>query len=175
MRSILGMCSYPMANEGAGTNECLVTNSYATLDPSLSEAQARKISRAAWLRTVSGLLRAGPLGGKIAKADRVEWVTMPDAQTAMNALQSGDIDFMENTSEYRQVGVRTGGLGCAGLFHAARTVARNSSTAFLRWSLSVRSARAELWTCPAAEPVSVAPRLTSAMLLSMWLAPCAAC
>ena len=35
-------------------------------------------------------------GGKVAKVDRVEWVTMPDAQTAVNALQSGDIDFMEN-------------------------------------------------------------------------------
>jgi peptide/nickel transport system substrate-binding protein len=35
-------------------------------------------------------------GGKVVKVDRVEWVTMPDAQTAMNALQSGDIDFMEN-------------------------------------------------------------------------------
>ena len=30
------------------------------------------------------------------KVDRVEWMTMPDAQTAVNALQSGDIDFMEN-------------------------------------------------------------------------------
>jgi peptide/nickel transport system substrate-binding protein len=36
-------------------------------------------------------------GGKIAKVDRVEWITMPDAQTAVNALQSGDIDFMEIT------------------------------------------------------------------------------
>src|SRR6478735_2910165 len=35
-------------------------------------------------------------GGKVAKVDRVEWVTMPDAQTAVNALQSGDIDFVEN-------------------------------------------------------------------------------
>ncbi|MDO9299535.1 ABC transporter substrate-binding protein, partial [Bradyrhizobium sp.] len=35
-------------------------------------------------------------GGKVVKVDRVEWLTMPDAQTAMNALQSGDIDFMEN-------------------------------------------------------------------------------
>jgi peptide/nickel transport system substrate-binding protein len=34
-------------------------------------------------------------GGKVAKVDRVEWITMPDAQTAVNALQSGDIDFME--------------------------------------------------------------------------------
>ena len=37
-------------------------------------------------------------GGKVVKVDRVEWVTMPDAQTAMNALQSGDIDLMENPS-----------------------------------------------------------------------------
>jgi peptide/nickel transport system substrate-binding protein len=35
-------------------------------------------------------------GGKVVKVDRVEWVTMPDSQTAVNALQSGDIDFMEN-------------------------------------------------------------------------------
>src|SRR4051794_23721747 len=37
-------------------------------------------------------------GGKVAKVDRVEWITMADAQTAVNALQSGDIDFMENPS-----------------------------------------------------------------------------
>src|SRR3954454_23755818 len=35
-------------------------------------------------------------GGKVVKVDRVEWITMPDAQTAVNALQSGDIDFIEN-------------------------------------------------------------------------------
>jgi peptide/nickel transport system substrate-binding protein len=34
-------------------------------------------------------------GGKVVKVDRVEWITMPDAQTAVNALQSGEIDFME--------------------------------------------------------------------------------
>src|SRR5258708_30204195 len=34
-------------------------------------------------------------GGKGVKVDRVEGITMPDAQTAVNALQSGDIDFME--------------------------------------------------------------------------------
>jgi peptide/nickel transport system substrate-binding protein len=36
-------------------------------------------------------------GGKVVKVDRVEWITMADAQTAVNALQSGDIDFMEIT------------------------------------------------------------------------------
>jgi peptide/nickel transport system substrate-binding protein len=36
-------------------------------------------------------------GGKVVKVDRVEWITMPDAQTAVNALQSGDIEFMEIT------------------------------------------------------------------------------
>ncbi|SHH63198.1 ABC transporter substrate-binding protein [Bradyrhizobium erythrophlei] len=34
-------------------------------------------------------------GGKVVKVDRVEWITIADAQTAANALQSGDIDFME--------------------------------------------------------------------------------
>ncbi|GLH77883.1 ABC transporter substrate-binding protein [Bradyrhizobium sp. SSBR45G] len=34
-------------------------------------------------------------GGKVVKVDRVEWITMADAQTAVNALQSGDVDFME--------------------------------------------------------------------------------
>jgi peptide/nickel transport system substrate-binding protein len=34
-------------------------------------------------------------GAKLVKVDRVEWITMADAQTAVNALQSGDIDFME--------------------------------------------------------------------------------
>jgi peptide/nickel transport system substrate-binding protein len=34
-------------------------------------------------------------GGKVVKVDRVEWVTMADPQTAVNALQSGDIDFIE--------------------------------------------------------------------------------
>jgi len=37
-------------------------------------------------------------GGKIVKVDRVEWITMPDALTAMNALQAGDIDLLENPS-----------------------------------------------------------------------------
>ncbi|UPK35424.1 ABC transporter substrate-binding protein [Bradyrhizobium sp. 186] len=37
-------------------------------------------------------------GGKVVKVDRVEWITMPDAQTAINALQSGDIDFLEAPS-----------------------------------------------------------------------------
>src|SRR3984893_6189730 len=37
-------------------------------------------------------------GGKVVKVDRVEWITMADAQTAANALQSGDIDLLENPS-----------------------------------------------------------------------------
>ncbi|MGZ5989872.1 MAG: ABC transporter substrate-binding protein [Rhizomicrobium sp.] len=34
-------------------------------------------------------------GGKVVKVDRVEWITMPDPQTALNALAAGDIDFVE--------------------------------------------------------------------------------
>ena len=34
-------------------------------------------------------------GGKVVKVDRVEWVVMADDQTALNALQAGEIDFWE--------------------------------------------------------------------------------
>ncbi len=35
-------------------------------------------------------------GGKVVKVDRVEWINMPDAQTALNALGSGEVDYMES-------------------------------------------------------------------------------
>ncbi len=35
-------------------------------------------------------------GGKVVKVDRVEWVVMADAQTALNALQAGEIDYWES-------------------------------------------------------------------------------
>ncbi|MFC3694075.1 ABC transporter substrate-binding protein [Chenggangzhangella methanolivorans] len=34
-------------------------------------------------------------GGKAVKVDRVEWINMPDMQTAVNALVTGEIDYME--------------------------------------------------------------------------------
>jgi peptide/nickel transport system substrate-binding protein len=34
-------------------------------------------------------------GGKIAKVDRVEWLWIPDIQTAVNALLNGEIDYIE--------------------------------------------------------------------------------
>ncbi|MDZ4393978.1 ABC transporter substrate-binding protein [Cypionkella sp.] len=34
-------------------------------------------------------------GGKVVKVDRVEWVSMPDIQTAVNALSGGEIDYIE--------------------------------------------------------------------------------
>ena len=39
---------------------------------------------------------SGTAGGKVTKVDRVEWIAMPDIQTAVSALQAGDIDFVEN-------------------------------------------------------------------------------
>nr|WP_233161776.1 MULTISPECIES: ABC transporter substrate-binding protein [unclassified Achromobacter] len=38
---------------------------------------------------------SGTAGGKVVKVDRVKWVTMPDPMTAVNALASGEIDYME--------------------------------------------------------------------------------
>ncbi|MFQ5467634.1 MAG: ABC transporter substrate-binding protein, partial [Kiloniellaceae bacterium] len=39
---------------------------------------------------------SGAAGGKIAKVDRVEWIYIPDPQTAMNALINGEVDYYEN-------------------------------------------------------------------------------
>ncbi len=38
---------------------------------------------------------SGLAGGKVAKFDRIEWLAMPDIQTAANALMSGEIDAIE--------------------------------------------------------------------------------
>jgi peptide/nickel transport system substrate-binding protein len=38
---------------------------------------------------------SGLAGGKIAKLDRVEWVAIPDQQTATSALMKGEIDMIE--------------------------------------------------------------------------------
>jgi peptide/nickel transport system substrate-binding protein len=34
-------------------------------------------------------------GGKVVKVDRVEWIVMPDAQTAINALANGEVDYLD--------------------------------------------------------------------------------
>jgi peptide/nickel transport system substrate-binding protein len=39
---------------------------------------------------------SGAAGGKIAKVDRVEWLYIPDPNTAMNALINGEVDYYEN-------------------------------------------------------------------------------
>jgi peptide/nickel transport system substrate-binding protein len=41
---------------------------------------------------------SGMAGGKIAKVDRVEWRAISDAQQAINALQKGEIDMVEQPS-----------------------------------------------------------------------------
>lgn len=38
---------------------------------------------------------SGLAGGKVVKVDKVRWVVMPDTMTAVNALQSGEIDMIE--------------------------------------------------------------------------------
>jgi peptide/nickel transport system substrate-binding protein len=38
---------------------------------------------------------SGLAGAKLARVDRVEWVYMPDPQTAFNALQAGELDLFE--------------------------------------------------------------------------------
>ena len=41
---------------------------------------------------------SGLAGGKVVKLERVEWVSIPDSQTAINALLSGEIDMLEQPS-----------------------------------------------------------------------------
>jgi peptide/nickel transport system substrate-binding protein len=41
---------------------------------------------------------SGLAGGKVAKLDRVEWRAISDAQQAVNALQKGEIDYIEQPS-----------------------------------------------------------------------------
>ncbi|MFO1160653.1 MAG: ABC transporter substrate-binding protein [Reyranellaceae bacterium] len=38
---------------------------------------------------------SGLAGGKVAKVERIEWVSIPDSQTAINALMSNEIDMIE--------------------------------------------------------------------------------
>lgn len=56
-------------------------------------------SRAVWEKFESYVPRQEPAswaaGGKVVYVDRVEWVTIPDAATAANALKTGEIDWWE--------------------------------------------------------------------------------
>ncbi|MBM3505647.1 MAG: ABC transporter substrate-binding protein, partial [Alphaproteobacteria bacterium] len=65
----------------------------------------------------------GTSGGKIAKVDRVEWINIRDAQSAVLALQNGEVDYVEAPGTdflplLRQAGmkiVRTDRLGSQGM------------------------------------------------------------
>src|SRR6478735_10556500 len=59
--------------------------------------------------------------------------------------------------------------------YAALTVARNLTTSAFRRLFSLESNCADESTCEEAEPVSPAPRLTSAMLVATCVEPIAAC
>ena len=41
---------------------------------------------------------SGLAGGKVVKVDRVEWLAIPDPQTAVNALLAGEIDMIEDAA-----------------------------------------------------------------------------
>ena len=55
--------------------------------------------KAVYLRNTKYKPRAEPAvglsGGKVVKVDRVEWITIPDQQTQVNALLNGEIDMIE--------------------------------------------------------------------------------
>jgi peptide/nickel transport system substrate-binding protein len=55
-------------------------------------------SKVVYVRNPAYVPRAEPAsgnaGGKVARVDRVEWITIPDAATQMAALQRGEVDFL---------------------------------------------------------------------------------
>lgn len=55
--------------------------------------------KAVYLKNTDYVPRSEPpswtAGGKVVNVDRVEWVTMPDQMTAVNALQNGEVDFIQ--------------------------------------------------------------------------------
>lgn len=61
--------------------------------------QFRPGDRALYRRFPGYVPRAEPpdgyAGGKVAKVDEVEWRTLPDPSTAVSALQTGEVDFLE--------------------------------------------------------------------------------
>jgi peptide/nickel transport system substrate-binding protein len=62
-------------------------------------ASYRPGDRAVYLRNPAYVPRAEPqdglAGGKVVKVDRVEWLSIPDAATAVAALQNGEVDYLE--------------------------------------------------------------------------------
>jgi peptide/nickel transport system substrate-binding protein len=58
--------------------------------------------RAVYRRNPAYLPRPEPqdglAGGKVVKVDRLEWLSIPDASTAVAALRSGEIDYLEQPS-----------------------------------------------------------------------------
>lgn len=56
--------------------------------------------KAVYVRNPNYVPRAGKpdglAGGKVVKVERVEWLSMPDATTAVSALAAGEIDYLQN-------------------------------------------------------------------------------
>lgn len=75
-----------------------------------------------------------------------------------------DIDFSAQESWCRALGLRARETLCADHRHATRTEVRKLLTSVLRRPLSSESVRAADSTCDEADPVSLAPRCTSAIL-----------
>lgn len=92
-------------------------------------SERREGARAVFERNPYYVPRSEPADGlageRIVKVDRVEWVIMPDATTAANALATGEVDFWEGASPDLLDYVRKRGM----------TVRRNNalpSVAFVR-------------------------------------------
>lgn len=72
-------------------------------------------ARAVYARNAAYVPRSEPAdgtaGAKIARFDRVEWITLADPQAAVFALQNGEVDFVENTPVDLIADLKARGIG----------------------------------------------------------------
>jgi peptide/nickel transport system substrate-binding protein len=92
---------YIMRKKEAETNPMEKITAYVGSGPFLfNEAETRQGVRYVYDRNPNYLPRSEPAsglaGGKVAKVDRVEWLSIPDQNTAISALGAGEIDYLQN-------------------------------------------------------------------------------
>lgn len=66
----------------------------------LNKAESKPGEKTVYMKNTKYVPRSeapnGVSGGKVVKVDRVEWINIPDGQTAVNALINGEVDILES-------------------------------------------------------------------------------
>jgi peptide/nickel transport system substrate-binding protein len=98
-----GSALFVMPERVANTSPSVAITDATGSGPFIFEAKDwRPGDRAVYRRNPAYVPRAEPqdglAGGKVAKVDRIEWLSIPDPATAAAALQNGEIDYLEQPS-----------------------------------------------------------------------------